>query len=266
MIFVLSKGNRMILPLRIDMVRRMKRLLLECVLVVNALLLIVSPGLRSQTRVTVGMKSWYAKWNIPFEQVEGGGQSEYSFAFLAGPFLQLRIGNLSGTLMFMRTTIPYQATMNNPGLFDYGYNANVNTTRQDFNLYLNYSVIPELTIFLNGKMMLYKTMMRWRWIDGNKGSSDELLTVAGIGSGVQISIPFSGGSNFYSFISTGGLYNVKISDKNVPTLTELLYFLDSGIGYRFAPSAFGVSFGIRAEAGYYTDVIMGPAANLFYTL
>jgi hypothetical protein len=219
----------------------------------------------AQARFTVGGKAWYAKWPIAVYGGEGGAATDLSFALLAGPYANIRFDRFGGTVMYMRTTLPFSASFRNPGFLDYGNNMNMNVVREDFNLFLNYAVTPDLGLFVNGKLMRYRTMTRWRFIDTRTAEYNEQLTVTGLGGGVQVTLPFSGQSKFYAFISTGAVYNVETSDRDTPTRTELLYFLDSGFGYRFVPSMFGVTFGIRAEAGYETNVIMGPVLNAFYT-
>ncbi len=239
------------------------RLLFVCVII--SILFIKSFKSQAQVRVTVGAKTWYTTWNIPIEHVEGEFQSNFSWAVLVGPYINIRFGKFGTTLSYSNTVKAFYSTSRNPGYIYYGLNQNWDVSREDINLFFNYTIISELTMFANMKLMKYHSYSKGTYIDSSQWKFEEHFTVTGFGGGVQIAVPFSGDSPFYTFSSIGVVYNSSKSNMRSGETTELLFILDSGVGYRIMPTSFGVTFGIRVEGGAQTDVIIGPVANIFYT-
>ena len=227
---------------------------------------ILLPSSPAQTRVSFGAKVWYATWNLDISLVPTGTiSSDYSAAVLAGPYISVRSGKISGTLSYSTTSKTFDADLKNDGKYYVGFNMNRVLSRDDINAFLNYSVMPEISLFLNVKYLKYKILDAYTYINKSEFRFTQSVDVIGVGGGVQISVPFTGGSPFYSFLSTGAVANSFKDPTSGETGTELLYFVDSGLGYRFLPSNFGIAVGLRVENGKDTKAIVGPTGNIYYT-
>lgn len=234
---------------------------------------------QAQFRVTAGVKGWYATWNIPIDAEQGVEQSSYSPAFMAGPYLSIRIRDFSVTGTYSTSVAHFETTAKNPGVYVLGFNGTRIVSRQDINLFLNYSISPEVTLFFNYKRLDYTMNEALAYITGLQARTKQKFEGTGYGLGLQITVPFSGGSPLYSFMSMGAVANSFVSKDAIITFvgygtqtipqedegSEVLFFLDAGLGMRFLPSAFGGSLGIRVENAQDTKTIFGPVVNLFYT-
>jgi hypothetical protein len=233
--------------------------------------IVLSQRSAAQLFVTAGAKAWYANWNIQIDKSEGVDQSDYSAALLTGPYLSIRYDKFIITGSYQKSVVTFDATAHNPGLFFIGFNANRTLNREDINVFLNYVVAPEVSFFFNYKQLTYSLYDAITYINTNKETSKVKFAGTGLGLGMQITVPFSGGSPLYSFMSTGAISNTLKQTEGVPegetpsSATELMYFLDAGLGYRFLPTNFGGALGIRVENGKTTKTIIGPTANFFYT-
>jgi hypothetical protein len=63
----------------------------------------------------------------------------------------------------------------------------------------------------------------------------------------------------------GGRQQQEITDGG-GTVSEIVYFLDAGLGYRVPSTDLGFSVGLRVENGKTTKTILGPTASVFYSL
>ena len=253
-------------------------------LLLASLLIVFTVQSQGQVRVTAGVKGWYATWNIPIATDLGAEQSSYSPALLFGPYISFRFQQLSLTAMYSGSVAHFEAEAKNPGVYVLGYNGNRIVSRKDINFFANYSVTPELTFFANLKLLTYTSNDALTYIVSFKSRVNQKFDGTGFGLGAQITVPFSGGSPFYTFMSTGLVSNSYKSDNSNTTYldmmnmvleehveaenfseSEMLYFLDAGIGMRFLPSSLGGAIGIRVENASYTKTIIGPTINLFYT-
>ena len=87
--------------------------LFSMTLILCAILLPNSPA---QTRVSFGAKVWYATWNLDISLVPTGTiSSDYSAAVLAGPYISVRSGKISGTLSYSTTSKTFDADLKNDG-------------------------------------------------------------------------------------------------------------------------------------------------------
>lgn len=219
----------------------------------------------SQVRFTVGAKAWLATWNIPIQSLPGTEQSDYSNAILLGPYLSFRAGKFAATASYSKSAKTFEATAKNAGVYYVGFNGNRVLTREDINVFVNYSVMPEISLFLNLKLLKYNMKDALTYINTANGKFEQKFNGTGFGGGVQITVPFTGNSPLYSFISTGAVLNSFKSDQSSETGSELLYFFDGGVGYRFLPTMVGAALGLRVENGKDTRTIIGPTTNIFYT-
>jgi hypothetical protein len=244
-----------------------------------ALALLASVPAIAQLRVTAGAKAWYAAWNIPIPYEQGVEQSAFDPAFMLGPYLSLRYGHVSLTGMYSTSLLHFEATAKNPGSWVMGFNGVRRVSRQDINLFLNYAISNEFTAFLNYKRLDYTFNDAMTYITGMQARSTQKFAGTGFGAGVQVTVPFGGGSPLYSFMSLGAVANSYKSDEATVTIVgyqpvtqkvdykgdELLYFVDAGVGMRFMQTPFGGALGIRVENAKDTRAIFGPTMNLFYT-
>ncbi len=234
----------------------------------------------TQVRVTAGAKGWYASWNLPIEKLPGTDQSDFSSAILTGPYLSFRISQFAATFSYSTSVKTFDATASNPGIYFYGFNGNRKLNREDINVFVNYSLIPEISVFANLKLLTYKVEDALTYINNSQRQDHTKISGTGIGLGIQVATSFGGGSPLYTFFSTGIVsnsfqvkeYTIKINEQIIPDVSydsppgsELLYFFDGGLGYRFLPSNLGAALGLRVENGKDTKTIIGPTANLFYT-
>lgn len=236
----------------------------------------------AQVRVTIGAKAWLSSWNITFPQQSGVTITDFSEAILVGPFLSIRSGSWTTTLFYSTTGKPYDGKETSPGFHFISYDANRSLSRQDINAFVAYNLSPEINIFANLKYLSYRIKTAATSIYETQITVDQEAAGLGFGLGAQITVPFSGGSPLYSFISSGALFNtskteaaaIKVNGIAIPptegfqggdSAAELFYFLDAGIGLRIPPTNLGMSFGIRVENGPETKTTIGPTANIFYS-
>jgi len=235
----------------------------------------------AQVRMTGGVKGWYATWNIPITQDLGVSLTDYSASFMAGPYLSIRAGAFAITGQYSNSITTFDMTTKSNGLFITAYDGNRKLSRQDVNLFVNYSIAPEVSVFANLKLLSYRQREAITSIYEVNITSDQKYSGTGFGAGLQVTIPFSGASPMYSFISSGAVLNNFTTEPAVftrngaplsletgttsETESELLYFLDAGLGYRFLPSNLGGALGIRVENGKDTKTAIGPTMNLYYT-
>lgn len=253
-----------------------------------ALLLLIlaaaaAPRLDAQLRVTGGVKGWAPTWNLTYDLAEGVTQSDYSAAIVLGPYLSIRYKNVSVTGYYTASLRHFEATAENPGRSSFGFNGNRAVSRQDINLLLNYHITSEFALFGTVKLLRYETNDALSYINGMFVRMHQTFASTGFGGGVHIGMPFSGNSPFYSFLSAGVLAN-NLKPEDVQwkytygalqwqestdgggTVSELVYFLDAGLGYRVPATDLGFSAGLRVENGRSTKTILGPTASVFYSL
>jgi hypothetical protein len=233
----------------------------------------------AQVRFTAGVKSWYATWNIPIPAEPGVEQASYGPAFMMGPYANLRYRQFSITAMYSTSLAHFTTDARNPGVFILGFNGNRVVSRSDINVFLNYSISPEVTLFANVKRLDYTQNEAISYITGLRGRTNQKFNGTGYGLGAQVTVPFTGNSPLYSFVSVGAVANsyeskeATVTFEGLGTYTvpqeftgdEILYFIDAGVGMRFTPGGFGAALGIRAENAKDTRAIFGPTFNLFYT-
>lgn len=229
----------------------------------------LTPETSAQVRATIGAKAWYATWSLPIQKLEGTEQSEFSSAFMAGPYFSVRVQMFSASVTYSKTLKTFDATSKNPGFIEYGFSGNRAVSREDINVFLSYNVAPEVAIFGNLKLLKYDVKDAMTFMTGANARYQISLKGTGFGLGAQITVPFSGGSPLYSYINTGAVLNsFKSTETGVTSEdsgSELVYFLDGGLGMRFLPSMFGAAIGLRVESGKDTKTIIGPTMNMFYT-
>jgi hypothetical protein len=253
-----------------------------CTAALLGILLLGFPVQRAgaQFRATIGTKAWYTTWNIPLRQSQGIELSNLTPALLAGPYLNLRYGKVAATFMYSTALVTYHGTERSDGMFyDYAFDGNIHVDRQDINVYLNYTVTPEITLFANVKLLTYTMREAVTTIYEHQLLFTQDFNGTGFGLGAQFTVPFSGSSPLYSFMSTGAFTNTVKQEKMTLVLdktpvpleqktdsnTELLYFLDAGLGLRIPDTKLGVAIGLRVENGVDTKTAIGPTANVFYT-
>ncbi|MBL0176587.1 MAG: hypothetical protein IPP94_15205 [Ignavibacteria bacterium] len=234
----------------------------------------------AQFRATIGTKAWYTTWNIPLRQSQGIELSNLTPALLAGPYLNLRFGKVAATVMYSTALVTYHGTERSDGMFyDFAFDGKIHVDRQDINVFLNYTVTPEVTVFANVKLLSYTMREAVATIYEHQLLFTQDFNGTGFGLGAQFTVPFSGSSPLYSFMSTGAFTNtvkqenmtLELDKVPVPleqeadSNTELLYFLDAGLGMRFPDTKLGVAIGLRVENGVDTKTAIGPTANIFYT-
>ena len=200
------------------------------------------------------------------EKLAGADQSDYSSAILAGPFLGVRTGKWSFTASYARTVTTFDATTRSPGYLTIGYNANRKLSREDINVFASYALIPELSLFSNLKILNYKLRDAVTYINRENADFETSVSGIGLGLGVQIAAPFSDGSPLYTFTSIGAVLNAFKAKPTNETGSELVYFLDGGLGFRFLPTMLTATLGIRVENGKDSKTIIGPTGNLFFTI
>jgi hypothetical protein len=244
----------------------------------------------AQWRVTAGVKAWAPTWNLTIARESGVEQSDYSPALMTGPYVMLRYSDVSLTGYYTASLRHFEATAVNPGSYTMGFAGTRLVSRQDVNLLLQYAVTPEFSLFGTAKFLTYELHDALSYINGMQGKFRQTFRGTGFGGGVNIGMPFSGRSRFYAFLSAGALANAYRSDDAVATLiyggqsvevpvanggagngagsdtgSELLYFLDAGVGYLIPGSNAGISAGLRVENGKSTKTILGPTLSLFYS-
>jgi hypothetical protein len=236
----------------------------------------------AQWRVTGGVKTWYAAWELKIDRNPGVEQSYYSPALMFGPYVTVRYETFSVTGYYTSSVSGFEASAKNPGYYSIGFNGNRIVNRQDINILAQLALTQELSVFGSVKLLKYSLLDAITYINGWTGRLEQNFNGTGIGAGVHIGVPFSGKSPYYSFISTGTVYNsYKLEDplfrlsngtqtaeertKGGDAGSEFVYFLDAGIGARLG-AGFGGTLGIRVENGQTTKTIIGPTFNLFYSL
>lgn len=246
-----------------------------------AIAIVISPLQRAgaQFRATIGAKAWYTTWSLPLV-TPGVESSNLTPALLAGPYLSLRYGKVAATVVYSTAVVTYTGSEHSDGMFfDYAFDGNVHLDRQDVNVFLNYSVTAEISLFANVKLLQYSLREARTTIYGNRIFYDQKFSGTGFGLGAQFTTAFGSGSPLYSFMSTGVFTNtikageVTATFNGIPVAvdqgsdsnTELLYFLDAGLGMRIPETKLGVTFGLRVENGVDTKTAIGPTANVFYT-
>jgi hypothetical protein len=238
---------------------------------------------RAQWTVTAGVKGWAPTWDLTINRDLGVEQSDYSSAVLLGPSLTVRYGRVSLAGSYAQTLRHFEATAGNAGLYSSGFNGTRWTSRRDVNILLNFPVPPEFAVFGTVKLLHYEVHDALTYINGMFGRMGQTYSGTGIGGGVNVGIPFSGRNPFYAFMSSGVLsnnltsddqewilvYNGQESRQKVPvgeTLSELVYFLDAGLGLRVPATNLGVSTGVRVETATNTKTIVGPTLSVYYAL
>src|SRR5512143_73816 len=108
-----------------------------CLAVAAALLPLSTLTSPAQVHVFAGLKSWYATWDVQIQADPGTIQSEYSPAFMAGPYVSLRLEKFTLTGSYSSTMKHFGAETRNAGLYAIGFNANRVLTREDINFFLN---------------------------------------------------------------------------------------------------------------------------------
>jgi hypothetical protein len=241
-----------------------------------------SPASQAQFRLTAGVKAWYTTWNIPVQQTPGIAMTDMSPALLAGPYLNFRFGKVSATFMYSTSLVTYEMTEKSDGTQSVlAYEGHMHLDRQDINVFLNYSIAPEVTLFANLKLLSYSNREALATILDRHYLYRKDYRGTGFGLGAQFTVPFSGESPLYTFLSAGAYANdskrtsftlsidegaaMDVTDMPSEDGSELLYFLDAGLGMRIPASHVGAAIGLRVENGSVTKTAIGPTANLFYT-
>lgn len=217
----------------------------------------------AQTRLYAGAKSWYANWDLKIDRIEGATQTDYSAAFMTGPYLTLRIGKVATTVSYSTSLLHFTAETRNPGLNQVGFNMNRELKRDDINVILQYYLSSDVAVFANAKFLTYLMRDATVFINQERVRLDEKFTSSGFGGGIQTSVQFRDDRSFYSYLSVGAVYNsfnVVIVDTKK---SELMYFLDTGVGYLVPETRLGLVLGLRGEHGGETKTIIGPVLGLF---
>ncbi|MDH7516408.1 MAG: hypothetical protein QHI48_11115 [Bacteroidota bacterium] len=217
-----------------------------------------------QARLYGGVKGWYASWDLHIDRLEGVEQTDYSAAFLAGPYATLRLGRFMLSTSFVTTAKHFQAEARNPGIYHVGFNANRLLLRTDVNVQTAWNLSPEFSLFAAVKYLRYVLRDATVFINGTQVRTEDVFTGTGLGGGALVSVPLPDRSPWYVFLSVGAVYNsfnvVIVADKD----KELLYFLESGMGFLVPGSNLAFTVGIRGEHGEGTKSIIGPMAAVFY--
>jgi hypothetical protein len=190
-------------------------------------------------------------------------QSDYSPAFMAGPYVSLRVEKFTLTGSYSATMKHFDATTRNPGLYAIGFNANRVLTREDINIFVNYNIIPEISLFVNAKFLKYRAKDAYTDIGRNNFTDEQNVSSTGYGFGTQITTPFSGSIPLYSYLSIGAVWNNYTNKERSYTGTERVYIVDGGLGYRFLPTNIGATLGLRVEDAKEDKTIIGPTASVF---
>ena len=231
--------------------------------IVIALLVLAAVPAAAPTRLYAGGKSWYAAWGLTIDGIEGATQTDYSAAFMTGPYLTLRIGKVATTVSYSTSLLHFAAETRNPGFNQVGFNMNRELKRDDINVILQYYLSSDVAVFANAKFLTYLMRDATVFINQERVRLDEKFTSSGFGGGLQTSVQFRDDRSFYSYLSVGAVYNtfnVVIVDTKK---AELMYFLDTGVGYLVPDTHLGIVLGLRGEHGGETKTIIGPVLGLF---
>ena len=149
------------------------------------------------------------------------------------------------------------------------------------NIFLNYSIASEVSIFANLKLLSYSNREALATITADHFLYRRDYSGTAYGLGAQFTLPFGGESPLYTFMSIGAFsnsskrtsYTLAINggspvdvDEAPDSGSELLYFLDAGLGLRIPDTRLGGAIGLRVENGSTTKTAIGPTLNLFYTI
>ena len=257
-------------------------LILRSIVLMALVAATASPLAHAQFRLTAGVKAWYTTWNIPVQQTPGIAMTDMTSALLAGPYLNFRLGKVAATVMYSTSLVKYQMTETSDGTQSViASEGNLQLDRQDINVFFNYSISPEVSLFANLKLLSYSNREALATITEQRFLYRRDYSGTGLGLGAQFTVPFSGESPLYSFLSAGAYSNsskrtsftlsinegaaTDVIGEADETGSELLYFLDAGLGMRIPASRLGATIGLRVENGSVTKTAIGPTANLFYT-
>ncbi len=240
----------------------MKRTSLHLAVIAALALLPLFAG-RAQVHVFAGLKSWYASWDVQIQADPGTIQSDYSPAFMAGPYVSLRLENFTLTGSYSATMKHFDAETRNAGLYAIGFNANRVLTREDINVFLNYNILPEISLFLNAKFLKYRAKDAFTDIGRNNFTDEQNVSSTGYGFGAQITTPFGGSIPFYSYISISTVWNNYTNKERNYSGTERVSIVDGGLGYRILSANIGATLGLRVEDAKEDKTIIGPTASVF---
>ena len=271
---------------------RMVPLLLIVVLLAAPASLVAQNVLEAQSTgtklwVTAGVKGWFGSWNVfadekvlitdqmplydQYGNLVGYGSAylegkESATGFLGGPYLSIKAGQFTGTVMFQPTISSFQPKLPVKGYDQYGnqitvYDArtgqpvgDLTTTikRQDINLIAMYAIVPEFSVFGNLKFLNYNFTYNFMNVSG-----EDKVSYTGFGGGVNGTYRFPG-SPAYIYGYLGAIYNTTSTSGYE---SETVVFFDGGVGYRF------IAGGLRVESGSKTGTktIIGPILSLYYT-
>jgi hypothetical protein len=208
---------------------------------------------RQPIRVAVGVKSWFAKWNLLDDP-------SLSWGFMAGPYVSISTGGFVGTLSYAYTLAPFSTSVSGEFIvppFGVG-TRDFKITRQDINIIGTYyfTQSPRAGIFINLKFLpySYKVTHTDSETGGKTAVIDESITYTSFGLGGTASYAFR--SQMFIFGYAGLLYNTS------KDINELLFFTDFGFGYRFFSVGFRIETGTKSDGA---NTTLGPTFTFFYT-
>ena len=218
-----------------------------CVVLVAVLLAFSSSMAFADTKVTIGLKTWYNWWTHDVDYVDGTSSSwDNGSSFMVGPSLNIKAGKVFFGGSYLQSTSNYEA----PDWFAIG--DTMEFEREDLDVTAGVMFTPYIGMFIGYKNI--DAPMTYKSIAGGTGVDYGTWNLNGPGLGILGNIPLGQSAAFY-----GNLALLSVDQEfQYPTGTTASFDM---IGASFElGTAFAFSEIVSANVGFKYQTFVGDNA------